>query len=75
MQSHTKRPYAKLKARVGAKREYGKGGVEKMRGQMYVPIAVGPKRVPGLLADIDMHRIRAGDPSSLSQVANVRRWQ
>ena len=40
-----------------------------------IPIAVCPKRVPGLLGDVDMHRVRTGNPPSLSQIANVRRWQ
>ena len=39
------------------------------------PITVGPKRVSGPLSDIYMHRVRTGNPSSLPQITNVRRWQ
>jgi len=40
-----------------------------------IPIAVSPKRVPGPLSDIYMHRIRTRNSPSLSQITNVRRWQ
>lgn len=39
-----------------------------------VPVPIGPKRVLGLLGDIDIHRVRTGDPPSMPQIANVRRW-
>lgn len=34
-----------------------------------------PEGVPGLLSDIDVHRVRAGDPASLTHVTNIGRWQ
>lgn len=44
-------------------------------GRADVPIAGGPKPVPRLLSDDDMHRVCTRNLPSWSQVANVRGWQ
>lgn len=44
-------------------------------GQANAPVTAGPKRVFGLLSNIDIHRVRAGDLPSRSQITGVGRRQ
>ena len=41
----------------------------------YAPIPVVPERVSGLLSDVDIDRVRTGNPPSLTGIENVRGWQ
>ena len=44
-------------------------------GQANAPVTAGPKRVFGLLSNVDIHRVRTGNPPSRSQIAGVGRRQ